>query len=144
MSPADEYAFQEFCRRFGDAPPPQVFGNPGHCSECADANRRLMSFKREDFDAELLAEPGKSWLLSWMGADGFRFFLPGICRVAMENPLSNLGLFLDRLHPEWLLQLASEQKHAIHDLLCYCRDCGYASDDYVRKELRAKIEVTAR
>lgn len=103
-----------------------------------------MSLDREDLDAEFLREPSRCWFLSWMGVDGFRFFLPGICRVAMENPRSNLGLLLDRLHPEWLLQLAPEQRSGLHDLLRYCRDCGYALDDHVRKEIRAKIEVTAK
>src|SRR4030095_135066 len=144
MTPADEYAYEEFCRRFGAVAPPKVFGNPSHCSECEEANRRLISLDREDISAEFLRDSSSQgcWFLSWMGFEGFCFFLPGICRVAMENPASNVGLFLDRLHPEWVSQLAPKQIAALHDLLCYCRDCGYASDDLLRKELRSKIEAT--
>jgi hypothetical protein len=86
MTPADESVLAEFCQRFGQVAPPRQFGDPNHCSECEDANKRLLALSPDDLDAEFLREPSRSWFLAWMGFEGFCFFLPGFCRGLSKSP----------------------------------------------------------
>lgn len=142
MTPADEAVFSEFCQRFGRVTPPRQFGNPAHCSECEDANQRLLSLVPDDLDTAFLREPSRSWFLAWMGFEGFCYFLPGFCRVALERPRSDLSVLLDQLKDKWIASLMPEQTAALHALLAYCRDCGYASTDLERQALRSALQRT--
>lgn len=142
MTPSDEAVLSEFCQRLGPVVPPRQFGNPAHCSECEDANQRLLSLTPDDLDAAFLREPSRSWFLGWMGFEGFCYFLPGFCRVALEQPESDLSVLLDQLKEKWVDQLAPSQKAALHDLLAYFRECGYASSDSERRGLRLALQRT--
>ena len=143
MEPSDEHAVGEFVNAWGTATRPTSFGDPNHCDECAEANRNLLSLDRDDLERSEMIEPSKAWFYAWMNFDGWLYFLPGIITVAMRNPTKDLGIALDHLRPEWLTALPLNKAHALHELLNYCRACGYASDLQERESLQRAILLTS-
>jgi hypothetical protein len=131
-----------FRRAYGDAPRPAVYGNPGHCDECAEAHTLLMARTPEDLDPEELAEPSRSWFFAWMGEAGWRHFLPGFVRLALLDPGKNAGLLLGQLQPEFVRTLTPSQRAAIHTVLEHMASSSVAFSPATRRVLRQSLEAT--
>ncbi|GAG58652.1 unnamed protein product, partial [marine sediment metagenome] len=125
MKTADHAILEEFLQGYGASERPRKFGNPSHCDECAEANSLLMDRSPDDLDREELSEPSKGWFFSWMGEDGWRYFLPGFIRIALTNPEDNLWILLERLQSDDLSTLSEPQRGALYKVLDYVRVCGY-------------------
>lgn len=142
MSPADEEVLSEFLRAYGRPARPRSFGNPSHCGECFEASELLMDRSPDDLDPDELEEPSRSWFFSWMGTEGWRYFLPGFVRVALSDPPRRFHLLVDpiaELDRERLASLDRHQREALFEVLDYGRACGYASDDHQRSKLRQAL-----
>ena len=143
MTVSDQAILEEFLEAYGLPPRPRHFVNASHCEECAEANELLMSRTPEDLDPAELAEPSRSWFFSWMGDEGWRYFLPGFVRVALAKPEAYFSLLLERLSPESIANLEPVRREALFTVLDYCRARGYASDDRERRDLRRILEWMA-
>jgi len=142
MNVADQEVLIEFIDRYGSPSRPRIFGNPSHCDECSEANDLLMDRTPDDLDPEELAEPSTAWFFSWMGDDGWRYFLPGFVRVALSSPTENFSILLDQLRAEYVSTLSDRQREALHEVLDYSRVCGYASNNQDRQLLKGSLELT--
>lgn len=147
MSPADEEVLSVFLRAYGRPVRPRSFGNPSHCEECFEANELLMDRTPDDLDPDELEEPSRSWFFSWMGTEGWRYFLPGFVRVALSDPQRRFHFLIDQvadLDRAGLASLDRSQREALFEVLDYGRARGYASDDWQRSRLRqalARFEI---
>ena len=135
-------ALAAFLRVYGQAPRPAVYGNPGHCDECAEAHALLMDRTPEDLDPEELAEPSRSWFFAWMGEQGWRHFLPGFVRLALLDPGKNTGLLLDQLESEFVRTLTTPQRAAIHTVLAHLTGSAVAFTAATRRALRQALDTT--
>ena len=133
MESSEEYIYEKFLEEFGEAPRPQVFGNPDHCSECAEAESLISNLDQSDLNMEDLDE----WFFpSWAGDKGLQYFFPGIIRLLLEKPADRLWV-LDAFTAEHLLpSLTVRQAEAIRGVIRYCQDMGFSQDNFSRQELR--------
>ena len=142
MKSVDQLVLEQFIEEYGVVERPLKFGNPSHCEECSEANSLLMGQTPEDLDREELLEPSKGWFFSWMGADGWRYLLPGFIRVALIDPEANICILLDRVQSEYITTLSESQRESLYKVLDYIRRCGYASVNEERLRLRLAMELT--
>ena len=144
MDPGDEAALDTVSGAFADCLRPPLIRDPSHCSECAAADRHLASLDRADLVLHEIDEREGFDYFSMMTDAGFRYLLPALCRIALqERPLglSHFLLRMDRAH-----KAVTEPHHriAICEFLDYLATMGYPSSDGERavlRKIRARVHM---
>ena len=131
MATPDELlaAVRAACR---DAPRPEHFTNYAHCCECAEHDATLRAATTESIGLDELAHP--SWdPICFITPAGFRYYLPGLARLALRREGDYLGQFLHHLQSGRVEHLTRSQAAAVLALLEYV---------YADADLRAMIDAT--
>jgi hypothetical protein len=100
---------------FGHLPRPEHFTNHQHCCECFDADRFFQALTPSTF--ALVAEPPETLPISFLTPDAFRYFMPGLMRMAArEGREYCLGAILFQL--EFRLDtFTAGEREAVRDML---------------------------
>jgi hypothetical protein len=81
---------------FGREPRPEHFTDYRHCCECAEHDELLRSRDPATLTIDDVGNPG--WdPLCHISAEGFRYFLPALARLALDPPRSAAGWYLPQL-----------------------------------------------
>ena len=111
---------------FGGSPRPAQFVNAAHCCECAEHEDTLQRLTPATISLKEAGNPG--WdPICFVSAEGFRYFMPGLCRLALAiGQDSYLDQFLFHLESKGRDDFTQQQKKALLDLhfLHLLRDGG--------------------
>lgn len=95
-------------------PKPSRFGNPDHCSECAEHNATLMSHTPEGISLAELGNPLWDPICFVDSIDAFRYYLPAFARLsAGTGDDYYLGQFLFHLNTNRIEALDQSERRAI-------------------------------
>lgn len=85
MTTDDFIALECVRQAFSDCARPVHFTNFQHCEECAEHDQTLLSRTPDTIAVEDVGNPG--WdPISFITPEGFLYYLPGLARLALEEP----------------------------------------------------------
>ena len=97
---------------------PHHFGNPEHCSECAEHDETLRSHTPDTISLAELGNPGWDPICFVDSIDGFRYYLPALARLCCgKGDEYYLGQFLFHLNDQRVGELAAGERAVIADFL---------------------------
>ena len=92
-----------------------------HCDECEEHDLTLLAHTPETISLEELGDPGCD-PICFVSDQGFRYFMPGLVRLTLEQTENFFDTFLGHLDPQRIGTFDFEQTQAILGLLEYLRD----------------------
>jgi hypothetical protein len=96
MDDSDKTALRAGEQAFNDSPRPQrMVRDPSHCPECAEANEFLLELGPSDIGHFTIGKGAGFGYFSLASPEAFRYFLPSLCRMAIEE--ESLTELLSRL-----------------------------------------------
>ena len=123
---------------FGGSPRPDHFTNYRHCCECAEHDELLRSRDIDTLTVEDVGNPG--WdPICFVIEEGFTYFIPALCRLALESVKSPSGWYPPQLlfhlnyqgkENKHLLAASAAQRDAVVQLLIHIED---TRDELVRE-----------
>jgi hypothetical protein len=99
-------------------PRPTSFGNPSHCSECAEHNETLMAHTPETISFRELGNPGWDPICYLVNIDQFRYYLPALARLSRgKGDDYYLSQFLFHLNESRVQELEKDECDLLADFL---------------------------
>lgn len=136
MDACDEEVLERVCEAFSDCTKAHLIRDSDHCSECAEADTFLTSLEREDVRLATIGDGAGYDYFSMLTDEGFRFFLPGLCRMALAERPNGIWHLLMRLQSRLASVMQTHHQAALLEFLDYLTAMGYAETDDTRKMLR--------
>ena len=99
-------------------PRPGWFVNANHCCECAEHEETLQAHNVETLGLESVGSPAWDPVCFISNADGFKYFLPALARLACGAGQDYyLSQFLFHLNGERVATFTKDQRRAVENLL---------------------------
>lgn len=140
MTICDQIALDELCEAFKDAKRGEMIGNPMHCAECEAANNFLNSLEASDVTLNDIGDRAGFDYFSMISDSGYIYFIPGLCRIALEENPEGISYLLQRLGRAHKVIKDANQKNAIIKFLNYLNEMHYVCDRFERKELHTVLK----
>ncbi len=101
---------------FAGAQRPVHFTDISHCSECAQHDKTLQAAGRDALQLSHVGTPG--WdPINFVTDDAYRYLLPGLVRVMVQNPGQYFDRFLLHLRPDRLAAMPAVESRAVENFL---------------------------
>ncbi|WP_461525716.1 hypothetical protein [Prosthecobacter sp.] len=125
VEPSDEAALEAVSKAFADCPRQQLVRDPNHCSECIKAEQYLTSLDRSDVALADIGDRLGFDCFSMITDEGFRHFVPALCRIALQERPAGIGHLLLRLDRAHTIIVEPHQREAIVEFLDYIKVMRY-------------------
>ncbi len=135
MNESDTFELEKINKAFSADGVRKLIRDPNHGSECLEAQKYLEALNPTNIELDDIGDRIGFDYFSMITDEGYVYFIPGLCRIALEERpggISHLLLLLGRAHA-----IIKEEVHrdAILDFLDYVKCMNYLSCNRERGEL---------
>jgi len=127
----DQFELDKVKLAFSDCSRPTFIRNPNHCEECLEAEKYLENLDPSDLILEDIEDCSGFDYFSMITDAGYLYFLPALCRLALERKERGLNYLI--------LRTCKTHITAILHFLDYLNCMNYLSNSQ-RSELNAITE----
>ena len=135
MNESDTFELEKINKAFPTDGVRRLIRDPNHCSECLEAQKYLEALTPADIELEDIGDRIGFDYFSMITDEGYLYFIPGLCRIALEERPEGISHLLLRLGRAHTIITKETHKDAILDFLDYVKCMNYLSCNWERDEL---------